>query len=298
MNDLMIDYFMAVATNLSFTKTSEELFVSQPAVSKQISQLEKELGVKLFTRSNQKTQLTEAGRLYYDLFSRFKTDFINTKVEADRIMGKTKGVLRVGFLEGWDLFNIIPSMMRDFKKEFPDSEIIINCCGVKELSTSLLTNNIDIAVTMKNTIKMYRELECTDAADITKILIYSANHPLADKQAEELTLRDFSADTFIAPWGIVDNLIVDAISSYTRPFGFVPNITFVKNHESMITCVRNNMGVSIADEWVWAKDAADLRYITFDATDEVSVARLRMSDNKYILSMEKILIDIIKKLTH
>ena len=44
MNDLQIDYFMAVATNLSFTKTSEELFVSQPAISRQISQLEKELG--------------------------------------------------------------------------------------------------------------------------------------------------------------------------------------------------------------------------------------------------------------
>ena len=40
MNDLQIDYFMAVATNLSFTKTSEELFVSQPAISKQISLME------------------------------------------------------------------------------------------------------------------------------------------------------------------------------------------------------------------------------------------------------------------
>jgi len=49
MNDLEIDYFMAVATNLSFTKTSEELYVSQPAISRQIASLEKELGVTLFT---------------------------------------------------------------------------------------------------------------------------------------------------------------------------------------------------------------------------------------------------------
>lgn len=74
MNDLQIDYFMAVATNLSFTKTSEELYVSQPAISKQISQLEKELGVKLFTRNNRKTELTDAGRLYFDLFNRYKAD--------------------------------------------------------------------------------------------------------------------------------------------------------------------------------------------------------------------------------
>ena len=55
MNDLQIDYFMAVATNSSFTKTSEELFVSQPAISKQIALLERELGVKLFIRNNRRT---------------------------------------------------------------------------------------------------------------------------------------------------------------------------------------------------------------------------------------------------
>ena len=68
MNDLQIDYFMAAATNLSFTKTSEELFVSQPAISKQISLMEKELGVKLFIRNNKKTTLTKAGELYYEFF--------------------------------------------------------------------------------------------------------------------------------------------------------------------------------------------------------------------------------------
>ena len=67
MNDLQIDYFMAVATNLSFTKTSEELYVSQPAISRQISQLEKELGTRLFRRNNQKTELTETGKLYFEL---------------------------------------------------------------------------------------------------------------------------------------------------------------------------------------------------------------------------------------
>ena len=43
MNDLQIDYFLAVARNLSFTKTAEEMYVSQPAISRHISHLEKEL---------------------------------------------------------------------------------------------------------------------------------------------------------------------------------------------------------------------------------------------------------------
>ena len=293
MNDLQIDYFMAVATNLSFTKTSEELFVSQPAISRQISQLEKELECKLFKRNNQGTVLTEEGRLYFDLFSRYKAEFISTKMKADRIAGKSKAVMRIGFLEGWDLIDIIPCMMEKYKEAFPDSDVVINCCGVKELATGLLTDAFDIVVTMKNSVGMYSEFKCTDAADVGKILIYSSSHPLAARPPEELTLREFSEDLFIAPWEIVDKMVIDAISNYTRPYGFIPKLRFVKNHESTITCVRNNMGVTIADEWVWAKAAEGLRWIPFNAHDSVVVARLRTKDNEHALAMEEILTDII-----
>ena len=296
MNDLQIDYFMAVATNLSFTKTSEELFVSQPAISRQIAQLEKELGCRLFRRNNQGTELTEEGRLYFDLFSKYKAEFINTKMRAERITGQSKAVMRVGFLEGWDLFNIIPPMMKKYKEAFPDSEVVINCCGVKELATGLLTDTLDVVVTMQNSVKLYSEFECKDAARIGKILIYSADHPLAERDSETLSLRDFSDDLFIAPWEIVDKMIIDAISNYTRPYGFIPKLRFVKNHESTITCVRNNMGVTIADDWVWAKNADDLRWIPFSAQDTIAVARLRTKDNENVLTMEKILMDIIKSL--
>ena len=291
MNDLQIDYFMAVATNLSFTKTSEELFVSQPAISRQISQLEKELSVRLFIRNNQKTELTEAGRLYYDLFSRYKADLITTRMEVDRILGRKRGVIRVGFLEGWDLFGIIPPMIERFNRDYPDIEVVINCCGVKELTTSLLNGSMDIIVTMNNTVNMNREFVCTDAASISKILIFSADHPLAEES--NLTLRNFEKEVFIAPYEIVDDLVIDSISSYTRPFGFIPKLRFVKNHESMITCVRNNMGVAIADTWVWAKGAADLRWIPFNARDIISIARMSARESEPVLIMEKILSDVI-----
>ena len=293
MNDLQIDYFMAVATNLSFTRTSEELFVSQPAISRQISQLEKELGARLFRRNNQKTELTEVGKLYFELFSRYKADLINTKVEADRILGRKKGMMRVGFLEGWDLFTIIPPMMERFNAEYPDTEVVINCCGIKELTTSLLNDSLDIIVTMNNSVTMFKEFTYTDVAEIDKILIYSAAHHLAGRK--NLTLADFKDEVFIAPWEIVDKLIVDAIASYTRPYGFIPKLRFVKNHESTITCVRNNMGVAIVDEWVWAKNADDIRWIPFRARDTVSIARMNVRESEQDLRMEQILADVIRE---
>lgn len=291
MNDLQIDYFMAVATNLSFTKTSEELFVSQPAISRQISQLEKELGARLFNRNNQKTELTEVGKLYFDLFSRYKADLINTRLEAEKIMGTKKGTMRVGFLEGWDLFGIIPPMIERFNDAYPDIEVVINCCGIKELTTSLLTDSMDIIVTMDNSLKDFREFKTTHAAEINKILLYSSRHDLAGK--EGLTLKDFSSEVFIAPWEIVDKMIIDTIATYTRPYGFVPKLRFVKNHESTITCVRNKMGVAIADEWVWAKGAADLAWIPFNAKDTVSIARMSARQSEAVDKMEEIIIEVI-----
>ena len=291
MNDLQIDYFMAVATNLSFTKTAEELYVSQPAISRQISLLEKELGARLFVRSNQKTELTDVGRLYFDLFARYKADLMTTRLQAAQIMGQSRGEIRVGFLEGWDLFNFIPPMIERFKAEYPESDAVIECCGVKEITKSLMTDSMDIAVTMKNSVEKHMGFDIRDAAQIGKLLLFSSGHPLAGK--EDLSPADFRNDTFFAPWQIADKLIIEAINSYTRPYGFVPELRFVKNHESMVTCVRNNMGVAIIDEWVWARNADDLCTVPLSSSDTISIVRLKEKKQAQVLRMEEILADII-----
>lgn len=291
MNDLQIDYFMAVATNLSFTRTSEELYVSQPAISKQIALLEKELGAKLFQRNNQRTELTPVGRLYYDLFSRYKADLINTKIEAEKLMDHQTGVIRVGFLEGWDLRAFIPAMMERFRSAYPKHEVVINCCGAKEISTLLLTDGIDIAVTMGNSVESIRELSRRDVCRLNKVLLFSAEHRLSG--THELTPRDFKDDTFFVPWEIMSKMITETMTAYMRPYGFTPKLRFVQNHESMITCVRNDMGVAIVDEWVWAKDAPDLRYIPLDIADDISVVRLASKRSETIDCMEEILAEVI-----
>ena len=300
MNDLQIDYFMAVATNRSFTRTSEELFVSQPAISKQIALLERELGAKLFTRNNQRTELTPAGKLYYDLFSRYKAELINTKIEVEKLLDHKTGIIRVGFLEGWDLLGIIPPMITRFKSAYPDIEVVINCCGAKELSTLLLTDGIDIAVTMGNSVDNIHELSRHDVYELRKILLYSAKHRLTARaetgspaDTQDLTPRDFRDDTFFVPWEILDKMITETVTGYMRPYGFAPKLRFVQNHESMVTCVRNDMGVAIMDEWAWAKNAADLRYIPLDVRDDISLVRLASKRSGTIDYMETILAEVI-----
>jgi len=133
--------------------------------------------------------------------------------------------------------------------------------------------------------------EIYDVAKLRKIILFSSLHRLAGK--EDLTPQDFRKEMFMAPWEIEDKMIIEAVSSYTRPYGFVPELRFVKNHESLITCVRNNMGVAIVDDWVWAKDSSDLRWIPMSSTDTVSIGRMKSKTDEATIFMENILKEVI-----
>lgn len=293
MNDLQIDYFMAVATNLSFTKTSEELFVSQPAISRQIKDLETELGVKLFYRNNKETRLTEAGKMFYDYFSKHKIEMRNLQLKAAAMQKKKIKQISIGFVEGWDLSFIIPEILEEFGKEFSGVEVSFECCGVKELSTLLLTGQIDLALLMKNGVSEINEIKCTDVFELDKVLVYSVNNRFSEKK--NLKPEDFKDEKFIAPWGVVEKKITRIINQYCAKHGFVPQIRFVSNNETMITHVRNNLGVAFSDRWTWALLAEDLKYLELGITDTISVAMIEDNQNEAAHEMALILENVVKK---
>lgn len=292
MNDLQIDYFMAVATNLSFTKTSEELFVSQPAISKQISLMEKELGVKLFLRNNKKTTLTKAGELYYEFFRDYKKELRDTMHKAAALQNQDPEVIHMGFIEGWDLANILPEVLRRFRERYPNTRLAIDCCGVKELTTLLLTDNIQVALTMKNSLTDFNELYQETVALTRKLLIYSPDNEHAGNP--NVRPSDFRHEKFFAPWGIVGKMISRILTTYCAPYGFTPEIEFVHNNESMITCVRNNMGVAIVDDWVWCINSPSLRYIELAAEDEICVTRMKEGVTEQTQFLSDLLEDVVK----
>ena len=187
-------------------------------------------------------------------------------------------------------------MRERFREVYPDVDVVISCAGAKDLTTLLVTDGIDIALTMSNSVSNLRELSAREVKRLRKILLFSADHRLAGRAhdpSQPLTPRDFKDELFFAPWETMDRMITETITEYMRPYGFTPKIRFVQNHESMITCVRNDMGVAVVDEWVWAKNAPDVAWIPLDMTDGISVARLANKKSETIDRMEEILTGII-----
>src|ERR1700678_3952497 len=92
-------YFLAVAAELNFSRAAERLRVAQPALSRQIHDLEEQLGFKLFERSTTMVRLTEAGRFFQQQTEKLLVQIDIAVTGAQRIANGTKGDFRIG--TGW-----------------------------------------------------------------------------------------------------------------------------------------------------------------------------------------------------
>ena len=114
-----LKYFLAVAEELHFRKAAEKLFIVQPALSRQIKQLEEELDVVLFKRTKRAVILTEAGKFFYkevqDLFMRLE----QSKAKSKQIETGSVGKIKVGYVPS-AMHNILPKLITRLQKSQPN----------------------------------------------------------------------------------------------------------------------------------------------------------------------------------
>ncbi|MHB1921311.1 MAG: LysR family transcriptional regulator [Chitinophagaceae bacterium] len=96
MADFRLEVFYTVARRLSFTKAAAELFITQPAVTKHIHELEEEYKAKLFERNGNKIALTPAGNLLFHHCEELFTVYRNISFEMDALHHRKSGILRIG----------------------------------------------------------------------------------------------------------------------------------------------------------------------------------------------------------
>ncbi|MCC8151430.1 MAG: LysR family transcriptional regulator [Lachnospiraceae bacterium] len=280
MNDLQIDYFLAMARNLSFSRTAEEFYVTQPAVSKQISSMEKELEVTLFDRTTKTIKLTEAGKLYQKYYLNVRRELEKVREEAKRLNQSRSGQIRLACLEGWDISGFFPEIMKIFSDSYPNVNVSLECYGIRDMMQALKNGAVDIILTLGVTLLQTEGIEIQQLTEIPKIILYSAHHRLADKEA--LKPQDFKDETFLVMSAKEASYAGDLVREYCKPYGFIPRIKYVRNIESMNACVQNNMGVIISDGWSVVKQNANLKYLKLNETHEISLAWITGTSNENV----------------
>ena len=142
--------FLAVAENLSFSKAAEELFISQPAVTKHIKELESKLNSALFERKGNKVYLTKAGKLTYGALKEIKQHYLELDFELGRMNDTFKGILRVGASSTISQY-LIPKVIAAFHKRYPKIELFLFNGNSFEMEQKLLANEIEIALVENGT---------------------------------------------------------------------------------------------------------------------------------------------------
>ncbi len=280
MNDLQIEYFLAVAENLSFTKTASEKYISQPAISKQIAVMEEELGVVLFERGYKTTKLTEAGKLYADFYKKYREDFLLISQQAKNVQTDNRIPLRIGFGSGWTLSDFLPRIIQNLKINHPHIKIFLESHSFRQLSVALNENNLDIIITLDIDIPALPQFSRQHLTSVPRYILYSPFHPLSEHT--NIQPQDFINEPFLIPVPEETSFIMDLIKSYCRPYGFMPKIQLVKNVDSLLTSVLNGLGVAIVDGWTLNTVSDKFLYLPIHSHHDISAVWVGNSNNSAI----------------
>src|SRR6267143_6227287 len=116
-------YFVAVGEEQHYGRAALRLRVVQPALSRQIQDLEEEVGFKLFERLPRGVKLSVAGKLFLEDARRILQDISEAAVRAGRVASGRSGTLRIGFTENSSGRGVVPDSFRRFREQQPDAEL-------------------------------------------------------------------------------------------------------------------------------------------------------------------------------
>lgn len=238
-----LSYFIAVAEEMHFGRAAKRLNISQPPLSQQIRQLEEEIGVRLFNRTNRRVEITPAGLIFLAEARRIMTlseDAVRRTIRADK--GEI-GRLAVGFI-GSANYSVLPQVVREFRKRFPNVELSLTEMSTSDQVEALIDGTIQAGFLRPPRGVKEKGLAYEAVYREPLMVALPRNHTL--KREKSLTLRQLSKESFImiprqvGP-GFFDHLIV-----LCQREGFSPNIVLEASQYHTVTgLVAAGLGIAV-----------------------------------------------------
>lgn len=252
-----LKYFLAVAESLHFRKAAEKLFISQPGLSRQIKQMEVDLGIQLFERHNRKVVLTKAGNY-------LKTEIEQNLKGLDRIINHAKliengkdGNLKFGYV-GSAMQQIIPDLLLKFRNSNPNVLFNLKEMDNQKQIDELLSQNIDIGFVRIE--RVPRRLEIKPILKETFCLVLPKNHPIDVTNFNNLA--QFKDDSFILFDPKYSSSYYEKVMQIFDESGYVPLVSHSTIHASSIyKLVENNFGISIVPKSLQSGYNMDIKFI-------------------------------------
>ncbi|HEX3729060.1 MAG TPA: LysR substrate-binding domain-containing protein [Opitutaceae bacterium] len=240
-------YFTAVAAHGSFNRAAGALHLTQPALSRQVKDLEDELGVRLLARGKNAVTLTDAGELFYE-------DARDLLARADQAMQRVRGegrneVLRVGYAPSTTA-GIMPRALEKFQAAAPRVRLELADLSSREMNEQAREGLLDLLITPDAALFELPGFQWTELRRISPVLVMPGSHPLARlKKIAPARLRDVPL-IGLARENYPD--YVRTMRAMLKPFGITPRFVALINDgvSTLFPALEANRAVAILADGV------------------------------------------------
>lgn len=263
MNTTQINCFISLGKTLSFSKTADELFMTQPAISKNIKKLETELGVQLVKRDKGKVSLTENGRFFWNKIS-IANDIVNDAVKQMHLHDTQRQVtITIGYTNVPFERAFLPKLIRILENTYGYRVNLKNINpGEKAGSKALIDEKIDFFFFQEDLFIANKELDCTPLFKGGFSAVISKYNHLSSYRS--LSLNQLSG-LRIVMWRALEN--VPAISELKMVINRdYPNLD-VREVDEMSNLIINVAGkdvIGIVPNFLYDPDSHDVNYVRLD----------------------------------
>ncbi|MEA3438670.1 MAG: LysR family transcriptional regulator [Chloroflexota bacterium] len=269
-----LNVFIHVTNNLSFTDAAKQLHISQPTVSKNIRDLEQELGVQLFDRSRARPRLTSAGKTLLPLARKM----IRQSIELEELMSSLEegvvGQLRIACSTTVGKY-ILPQLAARLCHLHPEISITILRCTPEHAVLNLLDGEADLGVISFETCSA--DLDCQEFFEDSIALIVPADHPWASRSSidpeellqEPIIIREPTSGT--------RRVMMEQLAKYDITLDDLTVFLELGNAEAIVATVNAGYGIS------FISTMATSGFLKYGEVVQVPVAGLELRRKIYMV---------------
>ena len=241
-----LKYFIAVVRCLSFTEAAKSLFMTQPALSRQIQAMEAELGTQLFIRDKKTLKLTPGGSALYSKLPDFLRQYEEMMEDARNANRDFEGQLRIGFLDIYDASPLFPPVVEAFQRNHGGIRLTMERFSLGELPERLYEGKLDIICTYGFSLFDKPDLVRVNVQKFDSCVMFNKDHPLANKP--DLTMDDLRQEGFIQLGREASQEGYQYIANLISRGGISPEVQYVEKNDDVLLWVEMGCGIAVTSD--------------------------------------------------
>ncbi len=288
MTDLQIQYFLKVADCMSFSGAARELYVSQPSVSRQVRQLEQELGYELFDRSRKNAVvLTPAGVIFRDSFQNQLREHQAALAAAWEASQSSVQRLRIGIGENWDLTEALCAFRTQALAREPQLELLFEQAPFQMLRDLLGSGRLDAIVCTRTSVQSFEGLELVGVGEMHTALY--VRRGLLCPPDQTPTLRQFDGRALLMLPDEEAPMSMQIVMLHFLAAQVKPRVRRMSNRASIWQAVRMGEGFCAFDDQVLMAQDPLLCRVTLGEKIPVCVVWKRQNQDPLIRLLAEVL---------